>query len=94
MEENQLVAYGVLQFTTNTDKEVCIEIIGVDNNYKGKGYGKMIQNHLLCKAFERKYIEEVKLIVDNINTIAINLYESFGFECILKSRSFSLNTMN
>lgn len=94
IEENQLVAYGVLQFSTNTDKEVCIEIIGVDKNHRRKGYGRMIQNHLLCKAFERKSIEEVKLIVDDINTMALNLYESFGFKCILKSRSFSLSTKN
>lgn len=52
----------------------------------------MILNHLLTKAFERENIEEVKLIVDDTNTIAKNLYESVGFECILKSCSFSLTT--
>lgn len=90
IEENVLLGYGVLKYSTNTDKEICIEIIGVDNNYKGKGYGRMILNHLLCKAFERKSMEEVKLTVDDINIIALNLYKSFGFVCIQESCSFLL----
>ncbi|WP_440895447.1 GNAT family N-acetyltransferase [Amphibacillus sp. Q70] len=92
VEENLLIAYGVLHFSTNTNKQVCVEMIGVDKNHRGKGYGRMILNHLLGKAFERKSTEEVNLIVDAINTIALNLYESLGFESILERRSFTLST--
>lgn len=94
IENNRVVSYGVLQFSANTDKEVFIEILGVDKDYRGKGYGRMIQSHLISKAFERKSVEEVNLVVDDINSVALNLYESFGFECTQKSCSFTLRANN
>lgn len=90
LDDNKVISYGVLQFSENTDREVFIEILGVDKDFRGKGYGRMIQSHLIRKAFEKSSVEEVNLIVDDINSVALSLYESFGFECIQKSCSYTL----
>jgi [ribosomal protein S18]-alanine N-acetyltransferase len=52
--------------------------IAVSGEYKGKGIGKELFGFMMDTAKERK-IAEVFLEVRKTNTVAIKLYESFGF---------------
>ncbi|MBW4828448.1 MAG: GNAT family N-acetyltransferase [Clostridiaceae bacterium] len=78
IDDNKLIAYSVLRLYKNS-KIATAEIIGVDEKYRGKGYGKAILNHLLEFSFQKNVIEEIELIVDGDNDTAISLYQSLGF---------------
>lgn len=78
IDDNKLIAYSVLRLYKNA-KIATAEIIGVDEKYRRKGYGKAILNHLLEFSFQKNVIEEIELIVDGDNDTAISLYQSLGF---------------
>ena len=78
IKEGRLVAYSILRLYENS-KTAIAEIIGVDEEYRGKGYGKAILNHLIEYSFSNDDIEEIELIVDGDNENAISLYKSLGF---------------
>lgn len=90
LDEEEVVAYGALRFSEHTDATVWIEIIGVKEQHRGKGYGKMILDELLYQAFQRIGVYEVKLNVDDINRTALSLYSSFGFVCVIHTYSFMM----
>ena len=53
--------------------------IAVDEGYKNLGIGTSLLSHLIEKSLANN-IKEIWLEVSTINTPAINLYKSFGFE--------------
>ena len=78
VEDDKLKAYSILKIHKNS-KSATAEIISVDEKYRGKGYGKAILNHLIEFTFQNHNVEEIELIVDGDNEIAISLYLSLGF---------------
>jgi diamine N-acetyltransferase len=65
------------QFDTSlTDVEICRFMI--DYKYLGKGYGRKSFSAIL-EFFERSGIKTVNIMIDEENSIAKNLYSSFGF---------------
>lgn len=78
IEEGRLIAYSVLRLYESS-KTAIAEIIGVDEEYRGKGYGKSILNYLIEYSFSNNDIEKIELIVDEDNEAAISLYKSLGF---------------
>jgi sugar phosphate isomerase/epimerase/GNAT superfamily N-acetyltransferase len=79
------VAYGHLDFESGT---VWLGNCVIESQ-TGKGYGKRITKALLNYA--RDYnIETIKLSVDNVNEVAIKLYESFGFREIEKKDTYTI----
>ncbi len=91
-ENNEVLGYGVLTFSEKTDKEVMIELVGVKSTHRSLGYGRMIFNRLLKEAFDIPTTEKVELVVDDVNSKAIKLYESLGFHCRQKGISYTLNS--
>jgi RimJ/RimL family protein N-acetyltransferase len=68
---------------SNIDKdkqtaEVFI-LIGEDD-YRGKGIGKIAMKYLIQFAFTQLKLKELRLEVDKYNLPAINLYRSLGFK--------------
>lgn len=53
--------------------------IAIKPSYQGRGYSKILMNYFfeLCKS---KRVETIFLEVNNMNSIAQNLYKKFGFE--------------
>lgn len=51
---------------------------GIRDDFRGKGYGKLLLLFLLSKAKEINF-KEIFIRVDSLNTIALNLYRSVGF---------------
>lgn len=78
VESDKIIAYSVLKVYENS-KRATAEIIGVDAQYRRKGYGRTVISHLLSNAFQRFDMEFVDLIVDGDNDNAIALYLSLGF---------------
>ena len=69
---------GFLNFTHMYEK---IEIVNINilDSYKGKGYSKLLMNSLLNYK-EENNVENITLEVNKENSIAINLYKSYGFK--------------
>lgn len=59
--------------------EIEILEIGIDKNFQGKGYSKLLMEHFFDYA-KKQNCETVFLEVNSINTKAINLYKKYGFK--------------
>ena len=51
----------------------------VDDNYIGKGIGKLLISNIINEVKEMKMIG-MKITADSCNIKAVNLYKSFGFK--------------
>ena len=71
----------------NIYAEVYITNVAVNENYRGKGYGKMLVNHLLEQS-ELENANFVTLEVRESNENAIGLYESCGFKKVGVRKNF------
>lgn len=67
--------------------EVYITNVAVNENYRGKGYGKMLVNHLI-KQCEAENALFVTLEVRKSNENAIALYEICGFKKVGERKNF------
>lgn len=57
-----------------------IECLAVSKNWRAKGFGKMLLKHALEKIKELwPELDEVRLTVNESNTVARKLYETHGF---------------
>lgn len=56
----------------------------IHDNYQNKGYGKILLNHLI-KISKELFINNLYLSVNIENTIAIHIYNKFGFKVIKKN---------
>lgn len=59
--------------------ELEIFTIAVDKEYRKKGIGSKLLEHMIKSAKEKK-IRQIRLEVSTKNEAAINLYEKFGFK--------------
>lgn len=90
-EEETPVGVATLQYM---EEENHIEFVGVDPEFQGKGYGRMILRKILDQFFEEG-CEQVALIVSDDNKKAKELYRSLGFQTReLVSRWYRLERMN
>jgi ribosomal-protein-alanine N-acetyltransferase len=73
--------------SNNICNEVYITNVAVNGKYRGKGYGKILVNHLIkqCEA-ERTFF--ITLEVRKSNENAIKLYEKCGFKFIGERKNF------
>lgn len=71
----------------NICNEVYITNVAVNEKYRGKGYGKMLVNHLVKQA-EAENALFVTLEVRKSNESAIALYEKCGFKKIGERKNF------
>ena len=91
--ENEIVAYVTTKIVEKTNpsmryrKQISIEAICVDENFRGKGIGtKLLEN---VKEFGKQNgCTDMYLTVNEENENAINLYEKFGFR--VKSIAYSM----
>ncbi len=89
-DKSNLVAYGVFKPGRNNNKMACIEVLGVDPNYRNKGMGRAVLGRMLDMAFQKRNLESTNLIVDNINVNALGLYRSFGFKLDVENCAYRL----
>ncbi len=87
---NSLKAYGVFKSFSKSDKESCIEILGVDSNNRNRGMGRAVLGEMLNNAFQNSDMEKVFLIVDDINVNALGLYRSVGFKVDVENCAYRL----
>lgn len=79
IENGRLSGYSVLK-TPSVGTKATAEVIGVDEGFRRKGYGRALLNAVVKEAFNQSNIDEIHLVVENINQNAIELYYSLGFE--------------
>ncbi len=73
--------------SNNICSEVYITNVAVSSNYRGKGYGKILVNHLIKQSeLERAFF--ITLEVRKSNENAIKLYEKCGFKLIGERKNF------
>ena len=61
----------------------------IDRSFRGKGFSKLLAQKAISYA-EEENIAAITLFVNPNNQLAINLYESFGFEEIGTSKTGSV----
>lgn len=74
--KNETIGYGQI---INDDNIQCIVNFGIIPKYRGKGYSKYLLKYLLKNIYERNFTV-VKIKVESKNSVAVNLYKSFGFK--------------
>jgi len=72
----EIVGYGILSFGAG---EAHVLNICIRNDLRGLGVGRGLMDYLLDRARD-EYMQDVFLEVRPSNTVAIQLYESLGFE--------------
>lgn len=75
-EDKIPIAVGRAHF--NSNEEAQVRYMAVEEEWQGKGIGKMILNYLEEKIKER----DAKYIVLNARDIAIKFYEKYGYEIV------------
>lgn len=78
LRENRVSGYALLLFAS---VEATLMDIAVRASQRGAGIGKALMNEVIATCRDRQS-EEIWLEVRAGNTVAIGLYESFGFEII------------
>ena len=63
---------------------------GVSKNYRSQGIGKQLMDAFFNVCKERK-IDEIRLGVYNINTVAYRFYENYGFKPLEQKMVIDLN---
>lgn len=79
-EDNKVIGYIYAKINSEID-DVYIDFIGVDSNYREKGYGKKLLYSAL-KIFKENGVKTLLLWVDKKNEAAIKLYKSIGFATV------------
>lgn len=74
--EDSFIGYGQVIIINGTP---TIVNVGILDQYRGKGYGRLLMNYLMEFLLEEGY-KEVKLKVAADNSSAIKLYENLGFK--------------
>ena len=73
--------------SNNICNEVYITNVAVNENYRGKGYGKILVNHLIQQSrLENAFFITLEVRKSNENAIA--LYEKCGFKLIGERKNF------
>lgn len=89
-EEDKVIGYCWIKVTGKGDKSSRrrkgrLFMLGVDPDYRGMGAGKLVLLVGLAHLKEEG-LKTVELTVDSENEVAVNLYQSIGFE--IETRSF------
>jgi [ribosomal protein S18]-alanine N-acetyltransferase len=72
-------------------EEAHITIIGIHPDYRGRGLGKLMFCSLLQRAVDRN-LERATLEVSAANTLAIAMYEKFGFKVAGRRKKYYAST--
>lgn len=73
------VGYLILKSYPDFLQRKTIEMVGVLEKYRHSGYGKSLLSYAINKSFQDPSVQSIDLIVENINTHALNLYTHLGF---------------
>lgn len=76
-DEGGVAAYGVLK--THGGRQATVEIVGVREDARRRGYGRAMLNYLAEQAFTQFGAKSLELVVDADNTNALALYLDTGF---------------
>ncbi len=77
-KEKWIIGYMSLQLQPKNDFIHLFHVF-IDRSFRGKGYSKLLAQKAISYA-EEENIAAITLFVNPNNQLAINLYESFGFE--------------
>jgi ribosomal-protein-alanine N-acetyltransferase len=81
---NEIAGYGIMSFGAG---EAHILNICIRSDLRGLGVGRSLMGYLLDRARD-EYMQDVFLEVRPSNTVAIQLYESIGFERVGLRKSY------
>lgn len=91
--ENEIVGYVTINIQEKTNpsmryrKQITIDAICVDENYRGKGIGTILLNYVK-KIGKENNCTDMYLTVNEENENAIKIYENFGMK--VKSIAYSM----
>ena len=80
-DEDQLVGFSGLVFDNRERKSHVGSVVWffVDETYRGKGIGKELLQHVIQLAKDHE-IEKLSLMVNENQSIALQIYKKYGFE--------------
>ena len=78
VDEEQVIGFANL-YNYEPEKIAYVGNVVVATDYRGRGVGKAIVQHMLKVAFTKLSLPELRILVFNSNTPAMLLYSSFGF---------------
>ena len=79
------VGYLILKSYPDFLQRMTIEMIGVIEDHRHQGYGKALLSHAIRESFLDPRVTSIDLIVENVNTHALNLYTHLGFHVSRKN---------
>ncbi|RJX25556.1 MAG: GNAT family N-acetyltransferase [Acholeplasma sp.] len=79
------VGYLILKSYPDFLQRMTIEMIGVIEGYRHQGYGRALLSHAIRECFLDPRVTSIDLIVENVNTHALNLYTHLGFHVSRKN---------
>lgn len=68
-------------------KAYTIRQVAIAEDYRGKGYGRELMVHILTFLRDKRDADII-LYVDPLNTVAVSLYKSLGFERVKGNTAF------
>lgn len=83
--ENLPIGYLILKSYPHFLQRMTIEMIGILEDHRHQGYGKALLSYAIKTCFADPRVTSIDLIVENINTHALNLYTYLGFHVSRKN---------
>ncbi len=94
-DDNGIVGHFTMRFpNTNSLEEIRLGFVIVDDNKRGKGYGKEMLSLSIKYAFDFVKVRKISLGVFENNINAIKCYEACGFKRIKLENVESYRCMN
>lgn len=81
-DSDQPIGYLILKSYPDFLQRKTIEMIGVIDRYRHKGYGRALLSYAIRECFLDPRVTSIDLIVENVNTHALNLYTNLGFQVL------------
>ena len=76
--ENAIIGYVEFKYSTKATKSIWIDEIFVDNDYKRKGYGRMLIEEV-SKFAKKNNCKRIELNCWSFNENALKFYKNIGF---------------
>lgn len=81
--DNDVAGHFTMRYPRENKEEIRLGFVIVDDEERGKGYGKEMISLAVRYAFEFLKVSKISLGVFENNTAAIKCYESCGFERVV-----------
>lgn len=87
-QHDTVIGYGLVKVTGT---QASLEVFAIAKAHRGQHLAKPFITTMIAETFALEDVNTVQLVVENLNCVALNLYQSIGFTLHRENCSYQLN---